>query len=112
MEVTRNKNLLNSEVKPRARKFRAYEKFWVELKTARYSNEECCKSITVRLPSALEKRFIKAIIKEKDIDWDFKQENYLDPYRISFTKQIINEGSKAGNAVILLTIRLTKRSDF
>ena len=84
---------------------RVYYKYWKALKEARLNKTKVAKIIHIKVPVSLIPRVIKGVIKEKDLDWNFKADNSHDPYRLNYKHEIL-EGD-----IAVLTIWIDRRSD-
>lgn len=95
-----------------SRQLRAYEKYWISLKEAPINGKFARRQIHLSMPSALVKRTVKAIRKEKDKDWQFKNDNFFDPYRMHWEVRNINEKEiLSPHSNIILTVSIDRKSD-
>lgn len=92
---------------------RAYEKYWIRLRDAPMNRKYNAKVLTLKLPESLVKRVKRMISKEKDMDWEFRNENALNPWSISFRSGAVITAHKVmnGHGTVILTILMDRRTD-
>lgn len=85
---------------------REYQRYWNRLKNSEPNKYYGgCRVIHCKVPELLIVRMKRMISKEKDMDWEFKQDNYYSPHWLRYRVQPI----KAGSNMIILTILLCSK---
>lgn len=90
---------------------RAYQEYWNKLKIARVNKAKIAKIIHIKVPHALMDRVIKAIKKEKDLDWEFKRDNSSDPWRLHHEYKVLEKHKIEGHSICVLSLWIDRRSD-
>ena len=96
---------------PRRNKPRAYQGYWERLKTAPMSHKYNAKVLTLTVPESLVKRVQRMLSKEKDMDWEFRNENIFNPWKITYKVIHIEPGKLPGHGTALLRVTLDRRTD-
>lgn len=92
-------------------KRRAYSDYWQRLKEAPMNPKYKAKVLTLTVPESLVKRVQRMISKEKDMDWEFRNENCLNPWKISFHSEKLSDGQLPGHGISILRILMDRRTD-
>lgn len=100
-----------SNIQPKPRPERAYFKYWLMLKEAPISQKYAAKVITLRVPESRVNTTIRMIAKEKDIDWQFKNDNSLNPWRLHSKIVQKEPGNLPGHGVAVLQLKMDRRTD-
>jgi hypothetical protein len=90
---------------------RQYYKYWKALKDARMNSKKVAKVVYIKVPRCLVARVIKAVKKEKNLDWNFKAENSHDPWELHFETQLLEKRESEEHDLIVLTLWIDRRSD-
>lgn len=90
---------------------RAYAGYWERLKATPMSPKYRAKVLTLSVPESLVKRVKRMISKEKDGDWQFKNDHGLNPWKLTFRITNKVEGKMNGHGTITLMIMLDRRTD-
>lgn len=88
-----------------------YDEYWDRLKSAAVNPKTCRKELHVKVPHALMKRFIKAVRKLKDQDWQFKNDNFHDPWTMHWGYEMFKQDRIEGHSIVILTISIDRKSD-
>lgn len=99
-------------INTKQRKERDYYKFWAKLKVAQMDEVKKARLIYLNLPYCMMARVIKAIRKEKDRDYEFKQLNLHDPWRLKYDwEKVKKDAELTPHSIVLVTLKLDRRSD-
>lgn len=90
---------------------RDYEPFWLALKNGDLNPKYSAKVITLKIPESHLYRVRRSICKEKDIDWQFKNDNVFNPWFLKFKVIERMAGSLPGHGVIILRVTLDRKTD-
>lgn len=90
---------------------RDYEKYWILLKSSPMNHKYAAKILTVKVPESLVSRMKRMISKEKNVDFIFTNENYFNPWKLSFKIVESFPGTLPGHGVCVLRITLDRKTD-
>lgn len=88
-----------------------YDKYWERLKTATLNPKTCRKEIHLKVPQSLMARTVKAVRKLKDQDWQFKNDNFHDPWILHWSYEMFKKDEIEGHNLVVLTLSIDRRSD-
>jgi hypothetical protein len=90
---------------------RDYERYWTLLKESPMNHKYAAKVITLKIPESLVSRVKRMISKEKDGDWQFRNDNALNPWKLGFKIVAKMAGIMPGHGIVVLRITMDRRTD-